>query len=471
MNNEFNQDYYNPEDIQEITANNSSFKKNKNSKKMALAKKTGALVLSGLILGTTAGGAFAASTYFFPHNTSQISSTAAPSTSASLSTTLTNYANTSTALSSANAVKDIATKCMPSIVAITNKGVTETMTLWGKMQQPSESCGSGIIIAETEDELQLVTNYHVIEGSQILTIVFSYDEKSENPQAVEAYVKGYDEDRDLAVLGVSKKNLSDDVLKQISIAAIGHSDQLSLGEQVVAIGNALGYGQSVTTGIVSALNRQISANPDGSSDGNTYIQTDAAINPGNSGGALFNMNGELVGINTAKISSNEIEGMGYAIPVSDVSKLIEELMNQTTRTEVIDEKERGTLGIRGMDSSTSDGLPKGVYVYSVEENSAAAKAGITNGFVITKFDGKSISSTESLQHLLTYYKAGEEVTITAQVPNGSRYEEKEFTVTLGKAETSDETNDSNRQMMPSDSYENPFNFPFGNGFSDDNQFA
>lgn len=471
MNNEFNQDYYNPEDIQEITSSNSSFSKKKNSKRMAFTKKAGALVLSGMILGTTAGGAFAASTYLFPHKSSQVSSTATPSTSASLSTTLTNYANTSTALSNANAVKDIATKCMPSIVAITNKGVTETMTLWGKMQQPSESCGSGIIISKTDDELQLVTNYHVIEGSQNLTIVFSYDEKSDNPQAVEAYVKGYDEDRDLAVLGVSIKNLSDDVLKQISIAAIGHSDQLSLGEQVVAIGNALGYGQSVTTGIVSALNRQISANKDGSNDGNTYIQTDAAINPGNSGGALFNMNGELVGINTAKISSNEIEGMGYAIPVSDVSELIEELMNQTIRTEVIDEKERGSLGIRGMDSSTSDGLPKGVYVYSVEENSAAAKAGITNGFVITKFDGKSISSTESLQHLLTYYKSGEKVTVTVQVPNGSSYEEKEFNVTLGKTEMSDETDNSNGQMLPSDSYDNPFSFPFSNGYSYGNQFA
>lgn len=471
MNNEFNQDYYNPEDIQETITNNSSFNKKKSNKKMTFPKKAGALVLSGIILGTTAGGSFAASTYLFPHKTSQVSSTTAPSKSTSLSTTLTNFANTTVASSSATAVKDIAAKCMPSIVAITNKGVTETMTLWGKMQQPSESCGSGIIIAETDDELQLVTNYHVIEGSQTLTIVFSYDEKSKNPQVVEAYVKGYDEDKDLAVLGVSKKNLSDEVLKKISIAAIGHSDQLSLGEQVVAIGNALGYGQSVTTGIVSALNRQISTNQDGSSDGNTYIQTDAAINPGNSGGALFNMNGELVGINTAKISSNEIEGMGYAIPVSDVSELIEELMNQTTRTEVVDEKERGTLGIRGMDSSTSDGLPKGVYVYSVEENSAAANAGITNGCVITKFDGKSISSTESLQHLLTYYKSGEKVTITVQVPKGSNYEEKEFTVTLGKTETSDETNNSIGQTMPSDSYGNPFNFPFGNGYSDGNQFA
>ncbi|MBR3770686.1 MAG: trypsin-like peptidase domain-containing protein [Clostridium sp.] len=471
MNNEFNQDFYNPEDIQDAGFQTAPCNKRKSSRKNALTKRAGALVLSGLILGTTAGGAFVASTYLLPHNTSQVSSNATPGQTASLSTTLTNYANKSVASSSATAVKDITAKCMPSIVAITNKGVTETMTLWGKMQQPSESCGSGIIIAETNDELQLVTNYHVVQGSQTLTIVFSYDENNKNPQAVEAYIKGYDEDRDLAVLGVSKKNLSDDVLKRISIAAIGSSDHLCLGEQVVAIGNALGYGQSVTTGIVSALNRQLSGNEDGDNNDNTYIQTDAAINPGNSGGALFNMNGELVGINTAKISSNEIEGMGYAIPVSNVSRLIEELMNQTTRTEVIAQNERGSLGIRGMDSSTADGLPKGVYVYSVEENSAAANAGITNGCVITKFDGKSISSTESLQHLLTYYKAGEQITMTVQVPKGSSYDEKEFTVTLGKADITNEQNNSNNQMMPSDSYENPFNFPFGNEYSNGNQFA
>ena len=269
-------------------------------------------------------------------------------------------------------------------------------------------------------------------------VVFSYDEDNQNPNAVEAHVKGADSKRDLAVIGISKDKLNDDVLSQISVAAVGNSADLSLGEQVVAIGNALGYGQSVTTGIVSALNRQIGTDESGKSDGNTYIQTDAAINPGNSGGALFNMKGELVGINTAKIASAQIEGMGYAIPISDVHDLIEDLKNQTTRTEVVDEKDRGYLGISGTDVtsdvSSTYHIPEGVFLAEVTDGSPAANAGLSRGYVITKFDGKTINSSSELQNLVKYYKSGETVTITAQVPENSQYNEKEFHVTLGTNE-------------------------------------
>ena len=412
---------------------------NANNKKMnRVAKKFGALVLSGAILGTTASGAFAASSYFFPHNTAAQNVTQSKTNNVT-NATLTSLPNTSSSDSSnSSSVKAIATKGLPSIVAITNIGVTETMTMWGNVQQPSESCGSGIIIGETDDELLVVTNNHVIEGSQTLTVVFSYDESNENPNAVEAYVKGYDSKKDLAVIGIAKDKLNDDVLSKISVAAVGNSADLNLGDQVVAIGNALGYGQSVTTGIVSALNRQIGTDESGKSDGNTYIQTDAAINPGNSGGALFNMKGELVGINTAKIASDQIEGMGYAIPISDVHDLIENLMNQTTRTEVVDEKDRGYLGISGTDVtsdvSSTYNIPEGVFLAEVKEGSPAAKAGLCKGYVLTKFDGKTISSSSELQNLVKYYKSGETVTVTAQVPENSQYNEKEFQVTLGKNE-------------------------------------
>lgn len=432
MNHEFNYENNMNESPEVVTYNQ------KNKKMNRVAKKVGALVLSGAILGTTASGAFAASSYFFPHNTATQNITQSKTNSVA-NTTLTSFQNSSSSdLSSSSSIKEIATKGMPSIVAITNIGVTETMTMWGNIPQQSESCGSGIIIGENDTELLVVTNNHVIEGNQTLTVVFSYDEDNQNPNAVEAHVKGADSKRDLAVIGISKDKLNDDVLSQISVAAVGNSADLNLGEQVVAIGNALGYGQSVTTGIVSALNRQIGTDESGKTDGNTYIQTDAAINPGNSGGALFNMKGELVGINTAKIASAQIEGMGYAIPISDVHDLIEDLKNQTTRTQVVDEKDRGYLGISGTDVtsdvSSTYHIPEGVFLAEVTDGSPAANAGLSRGYVITKFDGKTINSSSELQNLVKYYKSGETVTITAQVPENSQYSEKEFHVTLGTKE-------------------------------------
>lgn len=451
------------------TENNKFETSKKNKKNYGFAKKIGVFALSGLILGTTAGGAFTATSYLFPaKSTTTESSALQGSTQSSLQTTLTNY-DSSGSSKVTGAIQEIAAKGLPSVVAITNIGVSEVMTMWGNMQQESESCGSGIIVGKTDTELLMVTNYHVIADSNTLTVVFSYDEASEEPNAVEAYVKGYDESKDLAVIAISMDNLTDDVLSQIGVAAIGDSDALNLGEQVVAIGNALGYGQSVTTGIVSALNRTISTDESGNSDGNEYIQTDAAINPGNSGGALFNMNGELVGINSAKIASDEIEGMGYAIPISDVKDMIEDMMNQTARTEVYSGEEKGYLGITGTDvtdsANSTYGIPTGVYVYSVEENSAAANAGITKGDVITKFDGKSVTSSSQLQNLVTYYKAGETVTVTIQTQGASGYEEKEVSVTLGKSAVKDQS--TTEQQVPSDSHGTPYGnqSPYGNQFA------
>lgn len=449
-------------------------------KKHPLAKKIGVFVLCGTFFGAAAGGAFVGTSYMVGGNQStsnSVSSSTAQSLAA-LTTTNTNSSykasNTITGSSSTLSVADIASTCMPSIVAITNIGVTDVMTFWGNMQQESESCGSGVIIGKTDSELLIVTNYHVIEGSQNLTVVFSYDESNTEPSAVEAYVKGYDEDKDLAVIAISADNLTEEMTSQLSIATIGSSDDLALGEQVVAIGNALGYGQSVTTGIVSALNRTITSSDTTSTDDNKYIQTDAAINPGNSGGALFNMDGELVGINSAKIASSEVEGMGYAIPISDVSSLIEDLMNQTARTTVVDTENRGYLGISGTDITSSVaaayGFPEGIYVSSVTEGSAADQAGLVKGNIITKFDGKSVSSISSLQNLLTYYSAGETVAITIQVADGSDYTEKEVNVTLSSAKDAGiTTSNSNTQTAPSygsNSGNSDNSNNYSNGYSD-----
>ena len=292
----------------------------------------------------------------------------------------------------------------------------------------------------------MVTNNHVVEGADTLSVCFI------DNQVYEAAIKGTDPENDLAVIAVPLDSISDDTMSKIAVASIGDSDSLKVGEQVVAIGNALGYGQSVTTGIVSAVNRTLSSDSSDTQDSNssddsssaTYIQTDAAINPGNSGGALLNMNGEVIGINSAKLASTEVEGMGYAIPISRVSDIIDNLMNQTTRTKV-DSDKQGTIGIKGI-NVTSDvqekyNLPEGIYVSEVTSGSAAEKAGITSGSVITKFDGKSVTDIESLQDLLQYYKAGETVELTLQVPDSDSYKEKTVSITLGsKSATSSDSN-------------------------------
>ena len=331
-----------------------------------------------------------------------------------------------------SSVAAIADAAMPSLVAITNQSVQEMMNWFGQSQvYESQSSGSGIIIGQTDTELLIVTNNHVVDGAQTLSVGF-IDET-----AAQAQVKGTDAEHDIAVIAVNLSDLSADTLSKIKVIQIGSSADLQVGEQVVAIGNALGYGQSVTTGIVSALNRPVTI--DGVT--NTLIQTDAAINPGNSGGALLNMSGQLVGINSAKYSDTTVEGMGYAIPVDDVTDIIEGLMNRTARTEKAPEGKQGYLGITGQDVtseiSEAYGMPKGVYITSVEEGSAAEKAGLQKGDIITKFDGTSVSSLSGLQELISYYSSGETVEVTYSAVSDGQYTEQTAEVTLGVNENAE----------------------------------
>ena len=323
-------------------------------------------------------------------------------------------------------VSSIAEAAMPSLVAITNQSVQEMQNWFGQRQAyESESSGTGIIVGQTDTELLIATNNHVVEGAKTLSVGF-IDET-----AAEGQIKGTDADHDIAVVSVKLSDLSADTLSKIKIIEIGSSSDLKVGEQVVAIGNALGYGQSVTTGIVSALNRPVTI--DGIT--NELIQTDAAINPGNSGGALLNMSGQLVGINSAKYSDTTVEGMGYAIPVDDVIDIIEELMNRTVRTEKAPEGQQGYLGITGQDVTSEVAeaydMPRGVYITSVEEGSPAEAAGLQKGDIITKFDGTSVSSFSDLQELISYYSSGETVEVTYSAVSDGQYVEQTATVTLG----------------------------------------
>ena len=322
-------------------------------------------------------------------------------------------------------IASIAEEVMPSVVSITNLSVQQVQSFFGGIQeQESKSVGSGIIISQNDSELLIITNNHVVEGNETLTVSF-VDEES-----VEAQVKGTDAAKDLAVIAVQTKEIKDTTMDQIKVAALGNSDQLQVGESVIAIGNALGYGQSVTSGIVSATGREL----DGIDE--KLIQTDAAINPGNSGGALLNANGEVVGINTAKVATDTVEGMGYAIPISSVSDIIEKLMNQETKTKV-SEAEQGQLGIQGVDvtadSSEMYNMPTGVYVSEVIAGGGAKKAGITKGSVITGINGTSIDGMQALKEQLQYYRAGETVKITVATPEkNGEYAKRDVEVTLGK---------------------------------------
>lgn len=329
-------------------------------------------------------------------------------------------------------VSDVVEKVMPAMVSIVNN-FTETANVFGQQYTQEEAAsGSGIIVGKTDDELLIVSNNHVVESADTLTVTFI------DGSEAQAQVKGLDSDMDLAVIAVSLNDLSDDTKNAITVATLGSSDDLKLGEPVIAIGNALGYGQSVTNGIVSALNREItlengSTGLENGSTG-TFIQTNAAINPGNSGGALLNMNGEVIGINSNKIGGTAVEGMGYAIPITSASPIIADLMERQTRTKVA-EDEVGYIGI-SLQEVTSQisqmyNMPEGIYVVSVEEGSAAANAGIMKGDIITKFDGSSISSYSDLQKTLQYYAAGDSATITVQRPQNGEYVSVELNLTLG----------------------------------------
>ena len=360
-------------------------------------------------------------------------------------------------------VSEIASEALPSIVSITTKSVQEVQNYFGmygmygyapqQQEQEVEGSGSGIIVGKNDDELLIATNYHVVEGADTLSVAFT------DGNAVEASVKGFDEERDLAVVSVSLDDVEDDTMDAISIANIGSSDDLKVGEQVVAIGNALGYGQSVTTGIVSAKNRRMDSDnntvtdgSDDSSDGVNLIQTDAAIIPGNSGGALLNMEGEVVGINSAKLASTEVEGMGYAIAISDVTDILQNLMNETSRDK-LDDSEHGVLGIKGSSVSSEAvqmyGIPAGVFVKQVTEGGAADKAGLKANSVITEFNGKTVSSINQLIEYLSYYEPDEEVELTVQVPHGTSYKEETVKVTLDENTDADDSDDNDKDSKKS----------------------
>ena len=360
-------------------------------------------------------------------------------------------------------VSEIVSEALPSIVSITTKSVQEVQNYFGmygmygyapqQQEQEVEGSGSGIIVGKNDDELLIATNYHVVEGADTLSVAFT------DGNAVEASVKGFDEERDLAVVSVSLDDVEDDTMDAISIANIGSSDDLKVGEQVVAIGNALGYGQSVTTGIVSAKNRRMDSDnntvtdgSDDSSDGVNLIQTDAAINPGNSGGALLNMEGEVVGINSAKLASTEVEGMGYAIAISDVTDILQNLMNETSRDK-LDDSEHGVLGIKGSSVSSEAvqmyGIPAGVFVKEVTEGGAADKAGLKANSVITEFNGKAVSSIDQLTEYLSYYEPDEEVELTVQVPHGTSYKEETVKVTLDENTDADDSDDNDKDSKKS----------------------
>lgn len=420
MENQYN--YYKPEDNNNMD-NGYGYQQGPQEPqkpKKPFPKKAVAIALSAVLIGGLAGAAFEGGSYL----TSKALNGNGSSTTSTSSNKVVSSAQLTTANSSVTSdISTIVENAMPSIVSITNMSVQKVQSFFGGYQEvPSESAGSGIIVGQNDSELLIVTNNHVVENSETLTVTFC------NEESIEASVKGTDSTRDLAVVAVPLDSIPDDTMSQIKTAVIGNSDSLKVGEPAIAIGNALGYGQSVTTGIISAKERSIEGY-DGS-----YIQTDAAINPGNSGGALLNINGEVIGINSAKISDSTVEGMGFAIPISDVSDIIQNLMNKETRTKVA-ENEQGYLGIKGYDVNETGAqmynMPTGVYIAEVTKNGAADKAGLSKGTIITAFDGNSVTSMDGLKGQLAYYKVGETVTITVQVPeNNGEYTESEVEVTL-----------------------------------------
>lgn len=343
-----------------------------------------------------------------------------------------------TVLTTTTDVTEVVKKVMPSVVSVNNKYIETTSFFGQQYNSEGEASGSGIIVGQNDSELLIATNNHVVESAEELTVQFADGSQSQ------AQIKGTDADKDLAVIAVQLSDISSDTMSSISIATLGDSNALTVGEPVIAIGNALGYGQSVTTGVVSALNRAIAS--DGSqnvqtgtdTEVNTFIQTDAAINPGNSGGALLNIHGEVIGINSNKIGGSTVEGMGYAIPISDAKPIIENLMTKQTRLKV-NEDSKGYLGITGIDVvaeySEIYGMPQGVYVSSVTEGTGAAQAGLVKGDIITGLNGEEIKSMEELENELSYYAAGTTVELTIMQGSPTGYQAKTVQVTLGGVPT------------------------------------
>ena len=412
---------------------NAQYQKTAKPKKQRAPRKPGAFgpfaaktVAAALIFGLVGGGVFTGVSYVGTRAISD-SSTA----SAKLSTT-TSSGTKQTSSGDAKDLTDVSSvvdEVMPSIVAITNTGTVTYNSFFGKKSQQSQSCGSGIIVSEDDDYLYIATNNHVVADSEELTVQFDDD------SVVKAEIRGTDPDDDLAVVRVKKSDLGKDTYSNIKIATIGDSESVAVGSPAIAIGNALGYGQSVTTGIVSALNRTVTTQDSQTGEtvtNNNLIQTDAAINPGNSGGALLNENGEVIGINSVKYSSTDVEGIGYAIPMSVAKPIIESLIQDGKYTN----ENQAYLGIKGGDVSSdmvAYGFPQGVYVSSVSTGSGAANAGLQEGDIITAIDSTKISSMTELQSALKSYKAGDKVTLTVARQSGRQYEESKVEVTLSSA--------------------------------------
>lgn len=405
----------------------------KNKKKIKIKKphgfgaKLGRTAAIALVFGLVSGTVFYGTGYVFDYATGandkeevQVGGNSSKKDGISA----TNVSNATTV----NDVSDIVENVMPSIVSITNMG-EQTVDFFGqKLTQNTEGAGSGIIIGQTDDTIYIATNNHVIANAAQLTVNFIDD------QSVPAETKGVDASTDLAVIAVAVEDIPKDTLSQIKVATLGNSDNIKVGAGVVAIGNALGYGQSVTTGVISALDREVTVEDEstGTSVTNDLLQTSAAINPGNSGGALLNMQGEVIGINSVKYSDEQVEGMGFAIPISQAEPIIKNLINR----EAVDKDNTAYLGVAGQDVnsqiSEAYGMPEGIYVTQVKEDSAADKAGIQKGDIITKFDGKKVNSMEGLRDDMQYYAAGTEVEVIIQKNINGEWQEKSISVTLGK---------------------------------------
>lgn len=417
----------------EERAFNEHIKRNIKKKKSGIAKRIFVIMTSAALFGVVAGASMigvtklAYNTGVLPKGGNTVIGRAVDETSkqVKLNTVVAN-STTQSISSSSSDVSAIVEKAMPSVVAINAETTVSQRGWFGESQTyKTPTSGSGIIIGENDEELLIVTNNHVVQDTNKLSVVF-IDQKE-----VKATVKGGDSDNDLAVIAVKLSDLTQETRDKIALASIGNSDALKVGQGVVAIGNALGYGQSVTVGYVSALNREVKTD-DG--DSRKFIQTDAAINPGNSGGALLNMNGEVIGINSVKYSSTQVEGMGYAIPITAVQDIITELSNKPTRTVVSDE-EQGTLGIQAqnIDESISKAydIPKGVYIYKIVPDSAASKSELREKDIITKINEEKIENYEQLKEALSYYKAGDTITVTINRLRDSEYQEEKIEIKLG----------------------------------------
>lgn len=447
--------------------------KKKAKKPMSTAKKWGMTLAMAACFGLVAGGVFigtAAVGTKIIHTTEKTEEVTIPTTTTTTEDSGDTVSSDGGTATGAMSVKDVASSAMPSLVAISTTTVEEVQTFFGTTSQEVPASGTGVIVGQNDDELLIATNNHVVSGATSLSVSFIDDE------TVEGQIKGTDADNDLAVVAVKLSDIKDDTKSKIKVAVMGDSDKLEVGDQVVAIGNALGTGQSLTSGYVSAKDRTISSQDESTGETITsegLIQTDAAINPGNSGGALLNMNGELIGINEAKYSSTQVEGMGFAIPISKAEPILQNLMNLTTRYKVSDDK-AAYIGINmadvSADISQNYGIPTGVCIMSVVNGSPAADAGFKKGDVITSFDGRSVSNAKGLKEILTYYASGETVDVTVQRADNGEYKEVKLTLTLGSAadmpqtsgDGSGSTNGSTDGNGSSDESDQSIQNPFGN---------